>query len=274
MDEKGNRSHSVEWLGGLFSMSLSYDQDKLRPFLIELARYVEVRQQLLRKRVAVEVELVSSPVLAKRDTLDGDSHMKFLIRLEKADGDWEFYPLGELTHLIEKFDLYVRKNPAQLKREAKRAEKHIGDHASQKLGHSLLQFLFEASHAATGSLVTESKRKELESIGSMVDRCVGLRLAGKKSPVGLRRGGKRELEEMIRMAMILVSGSKQSITYDAVADNLQTNFGFVPALTGETLRKAVSLLGLNWKLMKKTEKSGKFSGIGQKYSFIKQPQIK
>jgi hypothetical protein len=250
MDKKSAPSQKVEWLNDVFSVSLNYHPVKLRPLLMEMARYNEVRRQLIRKRNNVRIDLVNGPVLARNDITHDRPYHQYLIRLQKRDGKTEYLPLNKLPYLVKDLGLYIGKSEKQFEEEARKAEQHIWDYFSEKLGYSLLQFLFEALHAATGSPVSEEKQKELEKIGSMVNKCRGLRLAGKNSPAGLRRGDKRELEELVKLSMLVLGQRNQSITYDTAANFLQTNFEFVPTLTGETLRKAVSHHALNWKQMK------------------------
>lgn len=268
MDKKSAPSHKVEWLNDVFSVSLNYDPVKLRFLLMEMARYNEVRRQLIRTRNNLTVDLVNSPILDRNDINHDRPYHQYLIRLQKRDGKTEYLPFNKLPYLVEELGLYIGKSEEQFEEEALKAEQHIRDYDSEKLGYSLLQFMFEALHAATGSPVSEEKQKELEKIGSMVDKCQGLRLAGKNSPAGLRRGNKRELEELVKISMLVLGQRNQSITYDAAANFLQTNFEFVPTLTGETLRKAISHHGLNWKKMKNTENLRFISGKRQKHAFL------
>lgn len=269
MTMKSDQSYKVEVINDVFSISLKYHPVKLNNLLMDVARYDEMRKQLLRKRSDKMVYLINAFVGSEIEGSDNRIvYTEYQVRLQKGDLALEYVPIHQWSNLAEKLGLYIQKDARQLKREALKAKKHIQDYTSEKLGYSLLQFLFEALHAATGSPVSEEKQKELEKIGSMVDKCRGLRLAGKNSPAGLRRGGKRELEELVKLSMLVLGQRNQSITYDAVANFLQTNFEFVPTLTGETLRKAVSHHRLNWKKMKDMENFRLISGKRQKRAFL------
>ena len=250
MAKKDARSYKVELINDVFSISLTYDPVKLTALLMGIARYDEMRKQLIRKRSDKMIYLVNGPVLGRYDKVNNRSYSEYLIRLQKGNMTIEFVPLKRLTYLAEKLGLYVLKDARQLKREAQKAEKHIQDYASEKLDYSLMQFMFEALHAATGSPVSAKKREELERVGTMVDKCWGLRLAGKNSPVGLRRGSKKQLEELIKWSMWAMKQRKKAITYDTIANFLQREFEYDPILTGETLRKAISHHELDWKEMK------------------------
>lgn len=169
--------------------------------------------------------------------------------MQDGDVPLEYVPLREWPQLARRLRLYVVKDDDRLKREANKAISYIRENAPDKLVRCLRQFLFEALHAATGRPVTEETRKELEEIGTMVDRTQDLRAAGKYRPIDLRTWKTSDLKQLLLLAIKEV-GRKQSITYESVAAYLQREFEFMPILTGETLRKAISHHGLNWKEIK------------------------
>lgn len=251
MSKKSAQPYKVEIINDVLSVSLSYDPVKLTTLLMRVARYDEIRKHLMRKRPDKMVYLLGSVIGAKIEETHDRFHTEYQIRLQKGDDALEYVPIREWSYLIPRLGLFIQKDSTQLKREALKAAKYFKAHAVQKLGYSLMQYLFEALHAATGSPVSEGKRKELEKIGSMVDKSWELRLAGRNSPAGLRRDDKRHLEELIKLSLLILRQRKQTITYDAVAEHLQSEFEYDPVLTGETLRKAVSHHGLNWMKMKK-----------------------
>lgn len=84
----------------------------------------------------------------------------------------------------------------------------------------------------------------------MVGKSHALRKAGLYSPADLKRWEKSDLEDVLLWKISEVR-MKKSVTYERVAVLMQREFEFVPVLTGETLRKAVSHHGLNWKELKK-----------------------
>lgn len=255
MAKKRPHPYKVELISDAISISLSYDLVGLRKLLMGIARCDEMRQQLVRRRSGSIVRLIESVDDVKIDGVHDRYYNKYQIRLQEGERPLEDVPLNRWAHLSKKLGLYIQKDAQQLEREIQEAEEYIRYRAPDKLVRSLRQFIFEALHAGTGAPVSKAKRKELEKIGTMVDKCFELRLAGKLSPASLRRGDKRELEDLIGFS-VRVIGRKRAITYDAVAKHLQTEFEFVPVLTGENLRKAVSHHGLDWKAIKK-RKTGK-----------------
>lgn len=238
----------VEIVNEAISISLSYDPVKLLPILVGVSVCDEMRRQLIRRKSGEIVRLFESVVDFDTEGESMRKYIEFDIRLEGTIPS-EYIPLREWPELIKRLGVYVQKDEARLAREAKRAERFIREQLSYKLIRSLRQLLFEGLLAATGGPVSEEQRRELENLGTMVGRSWELREAGLYGPSDLKRWGRKDLEQVLNWMMSEVGRNR--VTYDKVAAQMQKEFAFTPTLTGETLRKAVSHHGLNWKDLKK-----------------------
>ena len=248
--KKSNQIYRVEIVNEAVSISLSYNPDKLLRLLVGVAGCDEIRRQLIRRNRGLVVRLYENVPDVELDGRNDRYHIDYHVRLQKGDNPLEYVPLGEWPQLADRLGVYIQKSDARMKREAKRAEEFIRQQASAKLVRSLRQFLFEALHAATDIPVTEDKQLDLEWIGTMVGKSQGLRKAGLYSPADLRRWEKSKFEGVLLWKIPEVR-KKKFVTYERVAALMQQEYEFVPILTGETLRKAVSHHGLNWKELKK-----------------------
>jgi hypothetical protein len=248
--KKSNQIYRVEIVNDAVSISLSYNPDKLLRLLVGVAGCDEMRRQLIRRNSGLVVRLYENVPDVELDGHNDRYHIDYQVRLQSGDAPLEYVPLSEWPKLAGQLNVYIQKSGARMKREAKRAVEFIREQASAKLVRSLRQFLFEGLHAATGLPVTEDKQINLEWIGTMVGKSQGLRKAGLYSPADLRRWERSKLEGVLLWKIPEVRKNK-SVTYERVAALMQQEFEFVPVLTGETLRKAVSHHGLNWKEMKK-----------------------
>jgi hypothetical protein len=258
----GPKSHDitkpfkVDIIHDAITLSLSCAPRKLALLLMQVSICDELRSQLTRRNPEQVINLRETAPNVDVNGVHDRYYMQYQLRFEDNVANFEYVPISEWPGLAKKLKLRLRRSTSEHRNMAWEAEEFIRQTAPDKLVYVIKQMLFESLQAATKAPVTEAKQRELEWFGSMVDKCWELQPDGKYSPVGMRRWDKEHLESTLRTFMRMAN-RERSATYDAVADHIQNFFKFNPVLTGETLRKAVSYHGLDWKRLKAETSIGK-----------------
>jgi hypothetical protein len=243
------KPYKLEIVDGAITISLSYDPTKLALLLARLSIFDELRGQLRRRKPRQSLELWETAPDVNFDGLHDRIYMEYELVWRDEEDHSESFPLRHWGKLAKKLGLRPTVERASRMRLAWNAEEFLRYVSPNKLVYVLKQFLFEALHAAGGELVTETKRRELEQLGSLIDKCGELQPADKFSPAGLKRWRKEDLQGDLlgKLQMINV---RRTPTYESVAAEMQSFYRFTPMLTGETLRKAVKYHGIDWKWLK------------------------
>jgi hypothetical protein len=239
----------MEIVSDAIAISLSYHPEKLALLLARIAVCDEMLKQLDRRNPGQRLELREVGPDINLNGLHDRINMEYELVWYDEKGNSESVPIRYWARLAKKLGLSPSGTRADRMRKAWAAEEFLWYLTANKLAYVLRQFLFESLHAATGELVNEDKRRYLEQMGSLVGRCGELQPVDEYSPADLRKGPKEALEAEL-YGKINTVNTQRTPTYDSVAAEMQSFFRFVPALTGETLRKVVKHHGIDWKGLK------------------------